>query len=114
MIIKNKYDDRGNIIHSKNSSNNWEFWQQFDKNNNIIHFRDNKNEEYWKKYDENNNEIHFKDNSGYEEWAKWDKKNRLIYYTENEDNYKYFYKYNIFGKRKEITKKKFKKKYKND
>lgn len=55
-----KYDNRGNIVYSKNwnikSGEVWyEQYQEFDKNNNLIHFKDIANDnEYFKKYDENN------------------------------------------------------------
>ena len=48
-----EFDERGNLIHFKDSSG-YEYWQEFDKNNNEIHYKDSDGSEYWYKYDENN------------------------------------------------------------
>jgi YD repeat-containing protein len=40
---------------------NHEFWQEFDKNNNIIHYKDNSGHEHWQEYDINNNLIHYRE-----------------------------------------------------
>ena len=51
-----KFDKNNNLIHWKNSTG-YEFWQEFDKKNNLIHYKDSNNLEYWYKYDENNEQI---------------------------------------------------------
>jgi len=53
LIIEiSKYDEKGNLIHFKNS-NGFEYTQEYDENNNMIHFKDNEISEYWKEYDRN-------------------------------------------------------------
>lgn len=58
-----KYDNFGNIIYAKNwnikNGDIWyEYYQEFDDKNNLIHFKDVENkQEYWIEYDELNNPI---------------------------------------------------------
>ena len=42
--------------------------EEYDKNDNLIHYRDSYGFEAWKEYDENNNLIHFRNSTGYEWW----------------------------------------------
>ncbi len=57
-VIK-KYNDRGHQIYYKTDSS-FEVWKKYDKNNNLIHYKDfNGSEfpngsEFWYKYNENN------------------------------------------------------------
>ncbi len=46
--------------------------KKYDKNNNLIYFKDSKGDELWQEYDENNNMIHHKDSNGFEKWCKYD------------------------------------------
>ncbi|MFW5871513.1 MAG: hypothetical protein ACOCUT_00250 [bacterium] len=50
-----------------------ERWQEFDKNNNCIHFKDSYGYEEWYEY-----------SNGYEYWQKFDENNNLIY-SKNSD-----------------------------
>ena len=61
-----EYDEKGNLIHYRNSDG-YEYWREFDKNNNLIHRRDTNGFEAWKEYDENGNLIYYRDSDGYEE-----------------------------------------------
>ena len=60
-------DSKGNIIHYK-KSDEYEYWQEFDKNNNKIHYKDSKGYESWREFDTNNNIIHYKNSNGRELW----------------------------------------------
>ena len=42
--------------------------KEYDKNNNMIHYRDSEGYEYWREYDENSNQIHYRDSDGVEYW----------------------------------------------
>ena len=70
-IIK-EYDERGNLIYSKNSYG-YEEWQEYDKNNNEIHYKDSEGFECWEEYDENNKTIYYKNNlsDSVQFWYKW-------------------------------------------
>ena len=41
--------------------------KEYDEKGNLIHHRDSTGFESWSEYDENNNEIHFRDSDGREE-----------------------------------------------
>lgn len=45
--------------------------KEYDKDNNLIHYKDS-DKEYWNEYDKNNNIIHHKEANGYEYWQKFD------------------------------------------
>ena len=55
---KSVMDDDGNL-------------KEFDKRNNLIHFKNSYGNEAWKEYDKKNNLIHHKNSNGYE-WTKKD------------------------------------------
>ena len=76
-VIK-EYDERGHIIHRKDSDG-YESWCEYDENGNEIHYKNNNGYEEWREYDENGNEIHYKNNNGYEEWREYDENNHLIF-----------------------------------
>ena len=63
-VIK-EYDRNGNMIYYKNSDG-FESWKEYDSNNNLIHFKDSKGKEEWREYDSNNNLIHYYNSSGFE------------------------------------------------
>ena len=48
--------------------------KEYDDRGNIIHYKDTDGDEYWREYDENNNLVHYKSFVGYEYWWKFDKK----------------------------------------
>jgi YD repeat-containing protein len=52
-----EYDEKGNMIHHRNS-NGYEEWAEYDTNNNLIHYRDSNGYELWREYDEKGNMIH--------------------------------------------------------
>ena len=72
-------DNKGNVIHYKDS-NGYEYWKDYDSNNNRIHYKDSKGVECWFKYDSNNNVIHYKESNGYEYWHDYDSNNNIIHY----------------------------------
>ena len=61
-----KYDKNNNLIYYKDS-NGYECWKEFDKNNNLIYSKSSSGYEFWKEFDKNNNLIHSKDSNG-KEW----------------------------------------------
>ncbi len=78
--IIRKYDKRGNKIYHEDSI--CKIYYEYDKNNNLIHYKNINNFEFWKEFDENNNEIHYKSSSGYEEFYKYN--NRRIRISKSE------------------------------
>ena len=63
-----EFDKNDNVIHYKNSRGS-EYWSEYDKNNNEIHYKSSRGFEYWREYDSNNNEIHYKNSDGFESWS---------------------------------------------
>ena len=53
----------------------YEYWKEYDKNNNQIHYKNSDGYESWREYDKNNNEIHSKDSDGDEYWSDDNPKN---------------------------------------
>ncbi len=82
-IVEQKFDKNDNLIYWKNSDN-FEKWIEYDKNNNEIHFKYSSGFEYWQEYDENNREIYYKNSNGWEYWKKYDKNNNVIIIIEKE------------------------------
>ena len=77
--LKNKeFDKNGNLIHFKDS-NGVEEWKKYDKKNNLIHSKDSNGFECWREYDKKGNLIHYKNSNGYECWREYDKKGNLIH-----------------------------------
>lgn len=83
-----EYDKNNNLIHYKDSDG-YEYWKEYDKNNNLIHYKDSNGFERWKEYDKNNNLIYYKNSNGFEEWKEYDKNNNLIKTLKFENN-KYY------------------------
>ena len=82
-----KYDDRGNLIYSKNSKG-FEMWAEYDKNDNIIYYKNSEyGDRYWSKYDDKGNLVYMKDSNGREGWCKYDENDRRINITEEESKY---------------------------
>ena len=44
-----EYDDRGNLIYIE-YFDGYKYRQEFDKNNNVVHYKNSNKEEYWYKY----------------------------------------------------------------
>lgn len=65
-----EYDRNGNLIHYKNS-NGYEYWKEYDSNGNLIHYKNSDGKEEWNEYDSNGNQIHYKDNDGEEYWHEY-------------------------------------------
>ena len=84
-----EYDQNNNLIHYKNS-NGFEYWKEYDQNNNLIHSKNSNGFEEWKEYDQNNNCIHFKNSKGFEKWQEYDQNNNLIHFKNSKG-----YEYNI-------------------
>ena len=102
-----RYDDRGNLIYSKNQQGS-EIWQEFDDDNNrtkrYTKWGDGFDLKYWDKFDKRGNHIYSKcknKKADYcsEWWRKYDKNNKEIYYKNSKgcELYKK-YKYNSSGK----------------
>ena len=70
--------------HSKENSDGYEWWSEYDSNGNEIHFKNNDGYEWWSEYDSNGNEIHHKDNDGYEWWKEYDSHNNQIHFKNNQ------------------------------
>ena len=62
-----EYDKNNNLIHFRDTTG-YESWYEYDKNNNVIHCRYSTGYESWYEYDTNNNVIHGRDSYGYEDW----------------------------------------------
>ena len=94
------YDERGNMIHIKNSSGSEE-WKEYDENNREIRWNTTGKIEVIKEYDERGNMIHRKQTGGIEveEWRNYDENNRITHYKFTHDNREFFYYKN--GKRVE-------------
>ena len=61
-----KFDKNDNLVYYKDS-NNYEYWYEFDERDKLIHIKDSNGNEHWYKYNENNNLlIHYKDTYGSE------------------------------------------------
>ena len=58
--------------------------EKFDKNDNLIYWKDSNGNEYWNKFDENDHSIYTKFSSGREIWYKYDENNNGISITEQE------------------------------
>ena len=69
------YDERGNVIHKKDSDGD-ECWFEYDERGNKIHSKRSSGDEWWFERDERGNEIHRKFSDGRELW-------REIEYDEN-------------------------------
>ncbi len=84
--------------------------KKYDKNNNLIYFKNSKGSEYWMGYDKNNNKIHNKTSYGFEEWAKYDENNNVIHskYIDSYNCYNHWYKYDENNKQIGITEKEYK------
>jgi len=81
--------------------------KEYDKNNNLIYFKDSKGYESWKKYDKNNNEIYYKSSYGFECWQEFDENNNRIHYK-NSNGFERWYKQNENNKQIKITQQEFK------
>jgi len=57
--------------------------KEYDKNGNLIHYKDSDGYEGWAKYDKNGNLIHCKDSDGYSSWREYDKDGEKINYLSN-------------------------------
>ena len=79
--------------------------KEYDKNNNLIYFKNIFGFERWYKYDENNNKIHYKNSNNEEYWIEYDKNNRRIHYRDT-SNIEKWYEYNKNGDKIDITKEK--------
>jgi len=55
----------------------------FDKNNNLIYYKDTKNYYYMREYDENNNLVYYRNSDGFSFIAKFDGNNNQIYYKDS-------------------------------
>ena len=58
--------------------------EKYDKNNNLIYFKDSTGYEYWGEFNENNEQVYFKNNIGFERWFKYDEQHRATEITKQE------------------------------
>lgn len=88
------YDERGNLIHYKDSGGE-ESWSEYDSNDNLIHHKsikpDGKVNEHWNTYDEKGNWIYCECSDGFKIIRKYDSNNNMIYYFNNIDRIEEFY-----------------------
>ena len=77
-----EYDDKGNMIHSKDS-NRFEGWYEYDDNGNCIHSKNSIGYEIWNEYNENGNCIYSKllyvKIIETERWYEYDDKGNMIH-----------------------------------
>ncbi len=75
--------------------------KEYDKNNNLIYYKNTSGFERWYKYDENNNEVYYRSSGSFEEWRKYDEENRILYYKNfdkiEDDKKEKWYKYDKYG-----------------
>ncbi len=72
-----KFDERGNLLYSKEESYGFELWCEYDKNNNEIHCKNSDGIEAWREYNENNRIVYWKNNIGHEIWYKWENNEQI-------------------------------------
>ena len=46
--------------------------KEYDEKGNLIHYRDSDGYEYWREYDKNGNEILIRNSDGYDYWSEYD------------------------------------------
>lgn len=56
----------------------YDFWETYDNNKNIIGYYDNENYWYTEKYDANNNIIYHNDSNGCKYWNRYDERGNFI------------------------------------
>ena len=109
--MRQEFDENKNEVHYFDKETDIEYWYKYDKNGNLIYYKNSVGDEVWTEYDENNNEIYYKNNYDEEIWRTFDYNNNLIH-LKRSDGYKIWYKYEfISGKQIEITKREFEEKY---
>ena len=104
--IEHEYDERGNVLHSKNTKSREEYFFDYDGQERCVYERHiyaeasrqvmGEETEEWRKYDERGNLVHTKSSRGGEYWYEYDEKGNLTRSTDNdggETRYVYsFYK----------------------
>ncbi|MBR4789378.1 MAG: hypothetical protein IK024_00625 [Treponema sp.] len=81
MEYFNEYDDKGNLIHYKDS-NGLEEWMEYDDKGNLIHHKFNSGTEVWTQYNDDGNAIYAIDSEGNEYIWEYDENGQLIYWKE--------------------------------
>ncbi|MBR5934182.1 MAG: hypothetical protein IK002_09370 [Treponema sp.] len=93
------------------------FFQEFDNNGNLLHFKRYDGHEKWFKYDERGNKIYYKfsfgsDDDGHEECWEYNQQGKLIYYKNIRESYDIKYFYDSYGNEtEEIDSRGYEKKY---
>lgn len=90
-----EFDDRGNMIYSKDPYG-YEEWYEYDERGNEIHSKDSYGNEAWSEYDDCGNEIHMKNSKGYEWWGEYDERGNLIH-SKDPYGYERWYEYDDSG-----------------
>lgn len=83
-----KYDKNERLIYIKSlhpTEKDFEKWYEYDEKGNLIHYKDTANHEHWLKYNENNNLIHKMENNGFQEWYEYDENNQIKNYYNSDD-----------------------------
>lgn len=85
-----KYDDKGNLIYSKNRLG-CEIWSEYDDKGNIIHSKNSDGYEQWNEYDDKGDLVKFKtrhaDGVGQTVWLKKPKGTNLMPFFTDLNNY---------------------------
>jgi len=90
-----KYDDKGNVVHYKDSTGSEEKTvNTYDKNGNLTSRRVVFSDNFWKEYkfDSNGKEYHYVDSSGFERATMYNSNGDILQEVDskgNEVNYKY-------------------------
>ena len=73
-----EYDDKGNVIHSKDSDG-YEYWNEYNDEGDMIHCKNSNGYEYWYEYDDNGNMIYSKSSEGFGHWNEYADKGKVIH-----------------------------------
>lgn len=95
------YDERGNVVYSRNTLK-LEIWREFDDRNRLIHYRTSDGYESYREYyeDENGTTIHVTDSNGVDRYVTYDNYGRRI--VELLKNIGYEYHYDTNGELTEV------------
>lgn len=90
-----EFDDRGNMIYSKDPYG-YEEWGEYDERGNLIHSKDSYGNEAWSEYDDSGNEIHEKNAEGSDEWREYDERGNMIH-CKHFDGHERWFEYDARG-----------------
>lgn len=94
---KYKYDSEGREIYSKDLTDKYESWTEYDDaTGKVCHEWDSEGFESWKEYNEEGKAVHYKTNENYEWWKSYDKDTRTENYK-NTNNTVWYNEYDEAG-----------------